>query len=272
MKSNIEKLNSYWKEYFEEAILTDFQLNPNKIKSVPEEIESKFQTEFAPEPFYGYLTENISNDILMLLINPGEKDVNSLRIYYPEFAHLDDESLIKMSNHHIAFRHLHWGKNDFLKRELEFNKIPRDWRTKMKKMCEKAFKMKFDFLHTIEFFPYHSKNWKISKALKQEWIEQIEATNLAINAIHELSVERKPKRIIGIGKSWVEVLEHYNNLFELVREEKILGPSGKKYAHRFYQFKAKGYPDSLPIVIYVASAIILPIETEAKNLLNSLFN
>lgn len=47
-----DKVYDSWKEYFEEAILTNFQLNPN----VPKKIETNFQVEFATKTYNGYLT------------------------------------------------------------------------------------------------------------------------------------------------------------------------------------------------------------------------
>lgn len=264
----VAELNSFWIDFFSSQ-------NPNKIGSyidgfgnIPLNIKEKFQLDFYPEPFYGYFHEDMTNDILVPLINPGQISVESLKQFFPSSS---DERTIALSNNHIKERHLTWNKEDYVRREKEFIRIQgeKNWRNIKFKQCKKLIGDDIGFMHTIEFFPYHSASWNVTKELQENWIYNLESTKLAINAIEEISKKHLVKHIIGIGKVWASILDFYEDMFYLESYQELYGPNGGR-AHNIYKYKPLNSPSSLPIVIYSGSSMHLPTKDEkAVNLIRS---
>ena len=88
-------------------------------------------------------------------------------------------------------------------------------------------------------------------------MKNLESTKLMINAIEEVSNNRLVKYIIGIGGIWHTILSAYPDKFELLSEKMFTGPSGGE-SYRFYQYKVKDNPNSLPIVIMKSKNMYLP--------------
>lgn len=248
---SLENYINYWKEYFEST--------PEELKQIlPQEIINNFDTDFYPEPYYGYLSEDNSNDALLLLINPGDVQLEKLYNANPGLSY---ESITERFNNTVKDRIINWNKQDYEKYEQLNKKTPAGkWRASRLKQIEDVVGQKLNFLHTIEFFPYHSKRWNVRKNLKQDWLYSLESTQLSVNAIVSLAIESQLKCIIGIGLDWTILFKEYSHLVELVNEEIMLGRTGKP-AHRIYKYRVKNQPNSLPIVIYSGSSMNLPVNT-----------
>lgn len=69
MSKAVQELISYWQTIFssEDPIK---ELNLHKSA----DIMDKFTTSIPPEPYYGYFHEDTSNDVVLLLLNPGGKN------------------------------------------------------------------------------------------------------------------------------------------------------------------------------------------------------
>lgn len=259
-KSLLE-LYYFWREFYTKQKDVTSPYYDEVFDGMPEFIKEKFLVEYFPEPFYGYINEDISNDILMPLINPGQLDETFLQNF---FGTSSIEETVKKSNYYVKNRHLNWNKDDFFLNEGK-EYLGREWRKKRLNQCKKIIGNDISFLHTIEFFPFHSANWNMKKNIKEDWIYSLETTSLFVNAIEEVSRNRLVKHIIGIGKDWVTILENYKSKFFLESHEIIKGPKGGR-AHSIYKFKPLNSINPLPIVIYSGVSMNLPVND--KNAVN----
>ncbi|ACT03358.1 hypothetical protein Pjdr2_4745 [Paenibacillus sp. JDR-2] len=249
----LESYLSYWNQFYASG---KYDLK----EALPAEVISYFDADFYPEPFYGYLNEDMSNDALLLLINPGDILIDKLRKSNPS---LDYEGICRQFNDFVGNRYLNWTKEDYIHNEVINRTTPGGkWRASRLKQLEQLTNENLGFLHTLEFFPFHSKQWNVRKSLKEEWLYELESTQLAMQAIGDISTQRKTKHIVGIGLDWVVLFGKYPELFERTNEYTITGKTGKP-AHRVFQFKVKGNSDSLPIVIYSGSSMNLPVGTDS---------
>lgn len=255
-------LHEYWKDTYNQvangADISDFFPVPDKIKS-------KFQLEYYPEPFYGYFHEDMSNDILVLLINPGEIANEELERLYSGGVKTDKSILQERSNAFIKNRHLTWSKSDYLAREEVFRQMKfargKHWRIQKFEQCKKLLKSNdFDFMHTIEYFPLHSKSWNVGSNIQQEWMRNLPSSKLVVDAIEEVSKNHLVKHIIGIGKAWVTLMDLNKEKFELISSKTFKGD--KREGYGFFKYKVKGDPNSLPIVIQTGVSMHLAANGE----------
>lgn len=255
--SAIHELHSYWVDFFNSQD-SKGNLNPVRFGEIPPYIQEKFQVEFYPEPFYGYFLDDMKNDILVPLINPGlvsEDHVKKL------FVSDSFETSKSKWNNQIIERHLGWKKEDYLKREMEFIEIlgkgKENWRYQKLNQCKKLVGNEIGFMHTIEFFPFHSHKWEMKKEMKDNWLNSLPSTKLAIHAIEEISKNCLVKHIIGIGKDWATILATYEDTFILESYEYLTGPKGGR-SGEIFKYRPINSPNSLPIVIYSGVAMNLP--------------
>lgn len=201
----------------------------------------------------------MKNDVFVPLINPGEIRIEGeLLKLFP--ASTIEETKLKW-NEHVKDRHLNWSENDYIKREQELIEIlgtgKDNWRHKRFSQCKKLVGENIGFMHTIEFFPFHSKNWNVKQEVRENWLFSLKSTELAINAIEEISINHLVKHIMGIGKIWADILVKYKDKFILEDYVELRGPKGG-IAHRFYKFKSIKFSDAMPIVIYSGSSMNFP--------------
>lgn len=258
----LEELNEFWKRVFSSE--DPWSMLDQYYEQIPEKERSNFLREFLPQPFYGYLHREPKKDILLLLINPGQVRPKELNNLLPNGT---NEEQKEKWNEKIRIRHLTWNEKEYHTNEEWLIKNKDNWREVRRKQAVNVYG-EFGFLHTIEFFPFHSKDWKLTGEKKQRWIYDLEPTKLAINAIKYIAEQRKVKHIVGIGKPWVNILSHYKNMFELVETHVI--PGEKRASHRFYKFNSR--PQGIPIVIYISGSggINLPSDDEAVQTLRRL--
>ena len=265
-KSALVKLNTYWSDFFEKLNGKELDSIIEGLGEIPPKFKKKFQLEYYPEPFYGYILEDMTNDVLVPLINPGEIKKEDLSLLFESESF---EQTITLSNNHIKERHLTWNKDDYLRREKEFLEIigEKEWRNQRFKQCRNIIGKDIDFMHTIEFFPFHSKKFTINKS-EEKWLQEHKYTQLSIDAIEEISKKRLVKHIICIGKVWITILKLYDEKFKLESHEQLYGPNGG-IAHTIYKFKPIDSPNALPIVVYSGPSMSLPREERAVNIMRN---
>lgn len=67
----INAMIKYWKNEFDQQIELEEYKSGEQFLSIPSKFQKKFRFELYPQPFYGYFSENMKDDILMPLLNPG---------------------------------------------------------------------------------------------------------------------------------------------------------------------------------------------------------
>jgi len=238
----VDQLVSHWKEIYnsnspeKELLLHDGE--------VPKEITHYFQFELYPEPFYGYLNDVLSNDALLLLINPGEFKGNA-------------EEISRL-NSFTKERYTIWTKREYLNEKDLLRKIaPKsiEWRNRKKKQVERVIPnpKKVNFLHTMELFPYHSKNWTGLSERAKSWMLNTKTTKLNFEAIKYLTVARKINNIIGIGINWLDIFERFG--YQPTYYQPFYNDKGN-FTHRVFSYQLS--EAATPIIIYVANSMHLP--------------
>ena len=132
MCDNLQEYIKYWQQIFssEDPIkalgLNNFEMNMEL-----------FDLDVAPEPYYGYFHEDMTNDVLLLLFNPGAKEKRTSKEGW---------------NQSVRKRYTElWTKEIYDIEELKIKKES-DWRSIY---LERASNIVggAGFLHTMEFFP-----------------------------------------------------------------------------------------------------------------------
>lgn len=242
MDYNLNGLLTYWKTVFSSTDPVGHLKASENWSQVPPSVHAKFDDNFLPEPFYGYFheTDNLQDDVLLLLINPGEVPDDDLTARYPADSISASRALW---NKDTISRHLSWTSQDF------YDKEPIKWREERRKGIERILDQNVRFLHTIEFFPFHSRDWTVDVQSQQKWIYELKSTKLSLGAIRDLAKEKQLKAIVGLNKVWKDILEADNGILqpEQVTEVEIWRPSKSKWSFQIslYEF-ADG---SLPILI-----------------------
>lgn len=254
---SINELNSYWADFFRSQ---DGQgnLNPERFGEIPYDVQEKFQVEYYPEPFYGYFLEDMKNDILVPLINPGGVKEEHVERLFPADS---SEAAKNLWNNQIKERHLGWTTEDYVRREKEFIEIlgkgKDNWRYQKFNQCKYIVGDDIGFMHTIEFFPFHSHDWGMRKEIKENWLYSLPSVKLSIHAIEEISKNRLVKHIMGMGKDWATIFDTYNDTFILQDHELITGPKGGR-SYEIYKYRPINSPDPLPIVICSGPSMNFP--------------
>src|SRR5690606_37070125 len=98
----IKEFNDYWKNFFNQEV-RDYN---DVFNQMPRSVKQYFDFEYLPEPFYGYLTEDMKEDVVLLLLNPGGIDIKVQQQFFNSTA---PETLIELSNGYVKNRHLIWS-------------------------------------------------------------------------------------------------------------------------------------------------------------------
>ena len=215
-----------------------------------------------PEPFYGPFEQDMRNDLLLLLMNPGQ-------VYL-------QEKYAPIINRKTAERYTYWCREDFLQEcgrlDQEKIKIPRSrnicdpacvlhdlswsgcrWRRIRYREAKFDVQLSFDLLNTMEYIPYHSKNYNDLGEIK-EWMHNATSTKLAFNAVCEIANNCLVKYIVSLGGAWIQIL---NSQGYAPIEDKTIRSSSGGILGRLIKYQLS--QESLPIVIHlVASAVKFP--------------
>jgi len=256
MVDDVRAFMQYWNDRYasedlDEQLISMVNSMPSKIKMSIQKLDD---VPLFPEPYFGHLHDDTSNDILLLLLNPGEVRQDAHEV-----------------NMQTIERFRTWSKGDYLAEE---DKIPDDafkWRDARRKdacrIIDGANMPNFRFLHTIEYFPFHSKKFDFLNSKSRRWISEWNATQLMIKAVKQISLESRVCFIFAIGILWTTLLEDYG--FE---QQSFITLGPKKNSHRIWKYQLRDLPDSLPIVVYVSGAgrIGLPTDAEASSVIRQM--
>ncbi|OOM78801.1 hypothetical protein [Clostridium sp. BL-8] len=221
---------------------------------IPKSVKEKIQSQFSPEPFYGY------KDALLLLINPGE--VSS------EKNVCSDE----MFNKFHKDRYLNWTRKEYLEegeRLKEIHRIGNKWREKRREEINNIVSPEeVPFMHTMEFFPYHSKQFNFGSKTNMEWMCDLKTSELLMKSIKYIAEHNKVKYIFGIGLPWVTIFEYYRLKPCEVKEWK--NPNTGKYRFRLFKYKFEG--NSVPVIISILGSgrIALPKNSEVVEVIRKM--
>lgn len=139
--------------------------------------------------------------------------------------------------------------------------------------AERILNERIGFLHTIEFFPYHSKNWKLNIQAQKDWIYNLETTKLSLGAIRQIAEERRVKCIFGINNTWKQIIHANNDILQMEElvEAEIWKPGFAKMSFEISIYRKRG---SLPILItrLGGNNINLPADARVINVIRALLN
>lgn len=260
--SAVKELVEYWKDFYKRRmnanqivneLLSPLKEYPNKqfgtvYHSVMDAIGD--QSTFYPEPYFGFLEQmDPEHDVLGLFMNPGpvkHEDIlewnEEVIRQYTEWGHnyflsecgvMDDQNLVPKSFPMC---------NCFLKDRHE--KGCNIWRRKRYLEIRKDFRLNLRFLHTMEMFPFHSKVWdgRIKSHLKK--IADLDFMKLTLNAVQELSIQRKVKCIMAVGQVWESIFDKKIDWYSVTKKQ-FSGSIGVRVIH--YQAS----PNSSPVIVMV---------------------
>lgn len=241
----LSQLVNHWKEIYSSSDpLAEIKKHDF---DVPDSIKNNFQFDVYPEPFYGYLNEDISKDGLLLLINPGE------------FNGTKDE--INKLNEFIKERYTLWSKEQYKNEKVLLGKVNSksfNWRQSKKRQLNRIISPeKIDFLHTMELFPYHSKKWKSLPNDAKEWLFNSKTTKLNFEVIEYLVKNKKVNYVYGIGIGWIEIFASFG--YDPKEYYEFKNGNGN-YSHRLFIYKVNS--EATPIVIYVGHGMNFPRNSE----------
>ncbi len=210
---------------------------------IPDGIKGKIQLNYVAEPFYGYFDEDMDKDALLLLINPGEVDEKKGYCSIDKFNEFHRE------------RYLHWTKKEYFEEKERLKEIHPSgnrWREKRKKDINRIIKSKdpseeIRFLHTMEFFPFHSEKFNFASKRNMEWMCKSKSSNLIFKAIKYIAEQHKLKYIFGIGLPWVAIFEKYG--FKPCDKREYRNEATGRYRFRLYKYQFS--ESSVPIIISI---------------------
>lgn len=205
LPSPLTALTAYWKSIYE-------QQNPLEHLSVYQQsalrqLISRMDVRHYPEPYYGLWDDYLQEDGILLLINPGE-------------VRFDDETVHRI-NQGVQHRFRFWTKDDYLNHDknnrTNLHDVGLQWRMKRQAQAERIVAQSVRFLHTIEYFPYHSKRWNTLTTEEKKCISTLPIVNLAVKAIIDIAQHKKARFIFGIGEPWADIFRQHG--FILHKEE-----------------------------------------------------
>lgn len=185
------KLQSYIK-YWQQIFSSDDPIKALRLYNFEKEM-SLFDLDVPPEPYYGYFHEDMTDDVLLLLFNPGTKEKRTGEDGW---------------NQSVKKRYTElWTKKRYEEEELRI-KEESNWRHTYLESA-KNIVGNAGFLHKMEFFPFHSQRDLTSKKFKDRWINH-ESSELAFQALKDIAINQKVKQILTVNEIWPLVLEKHN--------------------------------------------------------------
>lgn len=125
------------------------------------------------------------------------------------------------------------------------------WRRGLWHQAKYKLGLNFDFMHTLEFVPYHTKKFdKLSGPVQNNIIESL-PLQLTVGALKEIVEKNKIRYILAVGAVWKNIFDRLH--VKMISETKESSRSAAVYV---YQFS----PESTHIVVYKAGGVYLPSE------------
>lgn len=253
--SPLQRLTAHWRTIYQSddlvAALAAFE------GSLPTKLLRHLDFRLYPEPFYGLWDDDLSQDGVLLLINPGAGPASDVEA--------------RGWNAGIRHRFATWSQAEYLAYDADARQQAENlgvrWRLLRQRQAEQATGLTTRFMHIIESCPYHSPRWASLPQEAREQIARLPSTRLALAAILDIARNRKARWLLGIGEPWRELLR-WHGLTGETRE--IRRPGSKRFAHRFTCYRVT--PEALPIIVYSSGAggMNLPRDEEAVRMLREL--
>ncbi|RUS44976.1 hypothetical protein [Cohnella sp. AR92] len=214
-----QKFVSYWQAVFSSQ-------DPIKALGLNGKDLTQFEIGAAPEPYYGYIHEDLSNDVLLLLLNPGARDERTREEGWNEIV---KDRYVRL-----------WSKEEYNQQEEVLKKQNR-WRDKRFQQA-RGIVGDIGFLHTMEFFPFHSRKDELTERFKRAWVNDFPLADLTFHALKDIAVNRRAKAIFSVSNDWIRLLDKHNVSREM--EVVLRKHSGKDYSFSFklYRFNEGGLP------------------------------
>lgn len=192
MVNDVSAFINYWNDKFTGSASQTRDWLASVTYSMPKKMITSIQklceVPLFPEPYFGHLGADTSNDILMLLLNPGEVR----------------EALGEVNAQAIE-RFRTWTKDEYLSEKDKIPSVAYKWRqARLKEACriiDCGDSSIHRFLHTVEYFPFHSKKFDFLNSKSRAWISEWEATRFMMNAVRSISRESKVQFIFAIRDS-----------------------------------------------------------------------
>lgn len=254
-RSPLQRFVAHWRSVYQsddpEAVLAAFE------GTLPDALMRQMDRRVFPEPFYGLWGDDLRQDGVLLLINPGAGPAS------------DAEA--SGWNEGIRRRFATWGEAEYLARDADPHQrlvnLGVRWRLLRQRQAERATGMPTRFMHVVESCPYHSPRWAALSRETRRQIAHLPTVHLAVEAVCDIARNRKTRWILGIGEPWREIMAAYGFTAE-ARE--IRKPGSKRFAHRLSCYRVA--PGALPIIIYSSGAggMHLPQDGQAVETLRAL--
>jgi len=223
-----------------------------------------------PEPFYGPFESDMTNDILVLLMNPGE--VKEQIKYAPTINASTEERYTKWDRNNflqecgrLDERWINLHKNSCSSECVLHNHMPDGCRWRRERYREARFDvgLSFDLLNTMEYIPYHTKKFNDLDQNTQNWMLDANTTKMAFNAVCEIAENHLVKHIISLGAAWINIFEAHN--YEAI-EDITVKNSDNKILGRLIKYQIS--ETALPIVIHlIPRAVKFPVRPSVVNVM-----
>lgn len=211
----------------------------------------------------------MSNDILVLLMNPGEVKEQS------KYA--------SNINNCTVERYRRWERSNFLQEcgrlDKEWTKIGTNnpcrpgcilhnhaidgckWRRQRYREAKFDLGLTFDLLNTMEYIPYHTKKFNDLDRDTQKWMLDASTTKMAFEAVCEIANNHLVKHIVSLGSAWIRILESHG--YKPI-EDITIRNSDKTVLGRLKKYQISQY--ALPIVVHlVPNAVRFPARPSVVN-------
>lgn len=262
--SALQEFILFWREFYSKRLdpsevveellgdLRNYSIKSAKFDTVYDSVMDAIgdQVSYYPEPYFGFFGEgnvDTSPDVLALFMNPGEiKDATSS---------WNEETIKQYTERSSEYFLQECGVKDqgqvggkvfppctcYLKEKGE--KGCNDWRRKRYKEIREDLGLKdLRFLHSMEIFPFHSKNYdnRIKGHLKK--IAKLPFMQLALHAIKEIASQNKVKAIMAVGADWEKIFDEM--IWHYSEKKSFSGEIGRI---AYYQ----AAPESSPIMVFI---------------------
>lgn len=223
----VERLVDYWNAFYldktngEQIVkellgpLKEIPLRSRKFGTVYDSVTDAIgdQIGFYPEAYFGFLNDDIREDVLGLFMNPGAVDRAT--------AEWNDE---------VVRQYTEWKPEKYLEEcgvHDAAEASPRSgtcgcylsdrnedgcrWRRERYGELRTRFGLSgFRYLHSMELFPFHSR--KFDKRIKDHLLKMVDMPfiQLTLQAVREISEQNRVRAIVGIGKAWEDALDTMN--------------------------------------------------------------
>ncbi|OZQ62753.1 hypothetical protein [Paenibacillus odorifer] len=196
-------------------------------------LSNEVLTHIVPEPYYGPFHDMKEEDVLVLLLNPGTGDEN---------IYLDDWN-DQIRSRYQSF----WSRKEYFAFDEDL-KSRSNWREVCKNQTAQIINhdgFVFDFLHTMEFFPFRSKKDTLTAAFKNAWVNHYPEGEIQFQALRDIAINKMVKYILAPSFAWQLFFEKHGIQPEkemILRKSTSKSTRGYSFNLALYRFPEGGTP------------------------------